>query len=665
MHSFSRKKIPSVVSPIKANWRVDESRRTYNIQYWSQGYFDINDDGEAVFSSPEKQIAVEFNDIIKALLNQGASLPVLVRFPEILCHRVHTLCQAFNQAISDHEYSNRYLAVYPLKVNPQRSVVETLIRSQSLLADKQLGLEAGSKPELMAALALAKQTSAVIVCNGYKDREYIRQALIGEKLGCQVYIVLEKFTELELVLSEAKALGVIPRLGLRARLTSKIKGRWYASGGEGSKFGLTTAQILSVIARLRESSQLSCLQLLHFHLGSQITNIRDASLGISECGRIYVELYRMGVSIQWIDIGGGLAVDYEGTRSQSQCSMNYSLCEYANSVVSIIGSLCRQYLVPEPGIISESGRNLAAHHAVLITNVVSVESCQSVLSKQSPEQPSDDSTYQFHNLWASWLELSEQNCHRALVEIFHDTQRNLAEIHTGFEAGVVRLEEKAWAEKINVCICHRLMKRLGFKNRAHRDLIDELSEKLADRFYLNFSLFQSLPDVWGVKQVFPVLPLSQLDKPLTRRAFMLDITCDSDGIMSQYVDGQGIESTLPVPPWKSDDPYYMGIFLVGAYQEILGDMHNLFGDTDSASVEIMPNGNIEISEFYKGNSVEDVMRYVDLKPDHFFQAYRQMAFEHLEEGQRSAALAELESALKGYTYLTEPLAGSKKSYKEK
>lgn len=661
MHSFSRKKIPDAISSINTNWRVEESRRTYNIQYWSQGYFDINDSGEVVFSSPEKQITVGLNDIVKELLNQGVSLPVLVRFPEILRHRVHTLCQAFNQAISDHEYSNRYLAVYPLKVNPQRSVVETIIQSQSLLADKQLGLEAGSKPELMAVLALAKRTSAVIVCNGYKDREYIRQALIGEKLGCQVYIVLEKFSELELVLFEAEALGVTPRLGLRARLISKTKGRWYASGGGSSKFGLTTAQILSVIARLSESNQLSCLQLLHFHLGSQITNIRDASQGISECGRLYVELYRMGVFIQWIDIGGGLAVDYEGTRSQSQCSMNYSVSEYANSVVSIIGGLCRQNQVPEPGIISESGRNLAAHHAILITNVVSAEGCQDVLSEKPPEEPSDSSDYQFHNLWVSWFELSEQNCHRALIEIYHDTQRNLAEIHTGFEAGIVRLEEKAWAEKISLCICHKLMKRLSFKNRAHRDLIDELSEKLADRFYLNFSLFQSLPDVWGVKQVFPVLPLSQLNKPLTRRAYMLDITCDSDGIMSQYVDGQGIESTLAVPPWTLDDPYYIGIFLVGAYQEILGDMHNLFGDTDVASVEITPEGKIQISEFYKGNTVKDVMRYVDLKPDYFFQVYQQMVTEHLEENQRSSALSELESALEGYTYLT----SSKKVNKEK
>ncbi|MFK0574051.1 biosynthetic arginine decarboxylase [Endozoicomonas sp.] len=652
MHSFSRKKIPNDISPINTDWCVDESRRTYNIQYWSQGYFDINDDGEVVFSSGEKQVTVAFNDIVKALLNQGASLPVLVRFPEILRHRVHTLCQAFNQAISDHEYNNRYLAVYPLKVNPQRSVVETLIQSQSLLADKQLGLEAGSKPELMAVLALARQTSAVIVCNGYKDREYIRQALIGEKSGCQVYIVLEKFTELELVLSEAKALGVTPRLGVRARLISKAKGRWYASGGEGSKFGLTTAEILSVIARLSELNQLSCLQLLHFHLGSQITSIRDASQGISECGRIYVELYRMGVFIQWIDIGGGLAVDYEGTRSQSQCSMNYSLCEYANSVVSIIGSLCRQNQVPEPGIISESGRNLTAHHAVLVTNVVSAESCQDLVSKQPPEPPSDDCAYQFHNLWISWLALSEQNCHRALVEIYHDTQRNLTEIHTGFETGIVRFEEKAWAEKISLCICHKLMKRLSVKNRAHRDLMDELSEKLADRFYLNFSLFQSLPDVWGVKQVFPVLPLSQLDKPLTRRAYMLDITCDSDGILSQYVDGQGIENTLPVPPWTQDDPYYMGVFLVGAYQEILGNMHNLFGDTDVVSVEITPEGRVQLSEFHKGNTVEDVMRYVDLKPDDFFQAYQQMVTEHIEESQRSSVLSELESALKGYTYLT-------------
>ncbi len=658
MHNFSRKKIHSTSSLINTSWRVEESRRTYNIQHWGQGYFDISLSGNVTFCSQEKQLDIELNEIVKELLVQGASLPVLIRFPEILRHRVLTLCHAFNQAIHDHAYANRYLAVYPLKVNPQRSVVETIINSQSLFKDKQLGLEAGSKPELMAVLAFARQTSAVIICNGYKDREYIRQALIGEKMGCQVYIVLEKFTELELVLTEAQELGVSPRLGLRARLNSKTKGMWYASGGEGSKFGLTTAQIISVISRLKEVNQLDCLQLLHFHLGSQITNIRDASQGISECGRIYIELYRMGVPIQWIDIGGGLAVDYEGTRSQSECSMNYSLSEYANSVISIIGSLCRQSKAPEPGIISESGRNLTAHHAVLVTDIVGVERHQ-----VGPfEKPAIDSTYQFQNLWMSWVELSENNGQRALVEIYHDTLRHLAEIHAGFETGIVRLEEKAWAEKMSLGIFHKLMKCLSYKNRSHRGLIDELSERLADRFYLNFSLFQSLPDVWGMRQVFPVLPLSHLDRPLSRRAYMLDITCDSDGVIGQYVDGQGVERTLPVPEWSQKYPYYLGIFLVGAYQEILGDMHNLFGDTDSASVEISADGKVQINELYKGNNVEDVMRYVDLKPDHFFQAYQQMVFESLEEAQRSAVLAELESALKGYTYLTGSPTDTKKSY---
>ena len=633
-------------------WSVEESRSTYNARYWSQGYFDINDNGEVVYL-PKGRPSVSLNEIAAQLVRKGVALPVLVRFPEILHDRVNTLCDAFNQAINDYGYKNDYLAVYPIKVNQQRAVVEEILESQAARQDRQLGLESGSKPELMAVLAMANRASSVIVCNGYKDKEYIRLALIGEKLGHQVYLVLEKMTELEMVLKEAKELGVTPRLGLRVRLASQGKGKWQASGGEKSKFGLSASQVLTVMKRLKESDNLDCLQLLHFHLGSQMSNIRDIRKGIGECARVYSELFRLGAPIHCLDVGGGLAVDYEGTRSQSTCSMNYSLQEYANNIVYTLGDLCADQGIPVPRIISESGRNLTAHHAVLITDVVGVESYE-------PEQlspPEEDSPQLLHNMWRSWTDLNQGVNHRALVELFHDTQSDITEVHAQFEMGILNLEQRAWAENINLRICHEIAKHLSPKNRSHRPLIDELSEKLADKFYVNFSLFQSLPDAWGIDQVFPVLPLSGLERPPERRAVMLDITCDSDGTIDQYVDGQGIETTLPMPQWHPDKPYMIGIFLVGAYQEILGDMHNLFGDTDTVSVRVTDLGLIEMFDFQAGDSVEDVLRYVNLKPESFLHTYQQLVAEYLPEDERESVLAELEAGLKGYTYL-EHLGGS-------
>lgn len=630
----------------KESWNVDEARSTYNIRYWSQDYFDLNDDGRVIVNLRGKP-AVNLDSIAHYLTRQGVSLPVLVRFPDIIHDRVDSLCNSFNRAIREYGYDNQYLAVYPIKVNQQRAVVEEILESQSARQNRQLGLESGSKPELLAVLALAKRASSVIVCNGYKDREYIRLALIGEKLGHQVYIVLEKMTELDMVLSEAEKLGVKPRLGIRVRLASQGKGKWQASGGEKSKFGLSASQVLKVMERLEAEKRLECLQLIHFHLGSQIANIRDVRKGISECARIYAELYRLDAPIQYLDVGGGLAVDYEGTRSQSHCSMNYSLQEYANNIVYTVGDICKQYGLPMPGIISESGRNLAAHHAVLITDVVGVESYE----HEHMESPPEDAPTLLHNMWSSWQELARGLSQRALVEIYHDNQADLAEVHTQFEMGLLGLEQRAWAENVNLRICNTLKDRLSTRNRAHRPLIDELSEKLADKFYVNFSLFQSLPDAWGIDQVFPIMPLSGLGRPPEKRAVLLDVTCDSDGVIDQYVDGQGIETTLPVPEWHADKPYLIGIFMVGAYQEILGDMHNLFGDADTASVRVTDLGLIEVSEYQPGDTVEDVMRYVNLQPENFLRTYRQLVRENLPLNEQQAALAELESGLRGYTYL--------------
>ncbi|MED5505378.1 MAG: arginine decarboxylase, partial [Pseudomonadota bacterium] len=533
------------------------------------------------------------------------------------------------------------------KVNQQREVVDEILASQAQLENKQLGLEAGSKPELLAVLALAQQGSSVIVCNGYKDREYVRLALIGEKLGHKVFIVLEKLSELDLVLEEAKSLGVTPRLGLRIRLASQGAGKWQASGGEKSKFGLSASQVLSVIDRLEREDQLDTMQLVHFHLGSQMANIRDVRNGVNESARFYCELRAMGANIDYFDVGGGLAVDYDGTRSQSSNSMNYGLAEYARNIVNTVGDVCQQYEQPMPVIISESGRSLTAHHAVLISNVIGTETYQ----PEEVFEPAVDAPFLLQNMWRNWENLQDGTDARALIEIYNDTQSDLAEVHSQFATGVLNLEQRAWAEQLSLRIYFELSRQMSTKNRFHRPILDELSERLADKFFVNFSLFQSLPDAWGIDQVFPVLPLSGLGDVEERRAVMLDITCDSDGVIDHYVDGQGIESTLPVPAWSKDKPYLMGFFLVGAYQEILGDMHNLFGDTHSAVVNVDEEGQFEISYINEGDSVEDMMRYVHIDVDAIRDNYKQLVSARVKASEQEQILAELEQGLAGYTYL--------------
>ena len=628
--------------------KLDRVRADYNVQYWSQGFFAIDDNGEMVVSArQDQQQGTPLSRIVEQLQDEGLNVPVLVRFPQILHQRVHGICEAFNQAIEDYDYPNRYLLVYPIKVKQQKEVVDEILASQARLEHKQLGLEAGSKPELLAVLAMAQQASSVIVCNGYKDREYIRLALIGEKLGHKVFIVLEKMSELDIVLSEAKSLGVKPRLGLRIRLASQGAGKWQSSGGDKSKFGLSASQVLTVIERLKTENQLEAMQLVHFHLGSQMANIRDVRNGVNESARFYCELRALGASISYFDVGGGLAVDYDGTRSQSSNSMNYGLFEYARNVVSTVGDVCKLYDQPMPTIISESGRSITAHHAVLITNVIGAEA-------YSPEPVSEldnEESLLLQNMWRSWENLHEGSDARALIEIYNDTQADLAEVHSQFATGVLNLEQRAWAERLAQRIYHELSRRMNNKNRFHRPILDELQERLADKFFVNFSLFQSLPDAWGIDQVFPVLPISGLDQLEDRRAVMLDITCDSDGIVEQYVEGQGIESTLPVPQWQQDKPYLMGFFLVGAYQEILGDMHNLFGDTHSVVVNITEKGEPEITFINQGDTVEDMMRYVHIDVDMIRANYQQLLEQRVEESEREAILQELEQGLCGYTYL--------------
>ena len=620
----------------------------YNIAHWSDGYIDVTDDGDVQIRPDQSHPGINLPELAARLTSQGTPLPVLVRFTDILHDRVNRLCGAFNQVSQEQGYRGGYTAVYPIKVNQQRRVVEELLNAQPAADNHQIGLEAGSKPELMIVLALARQPGSVIVCNGYKDREYIRLALIGQKLGHRVFIVVEKLSELPLILEEARELGVIPLMGVRARLATIGKGNWQNTGGEKSKFGLSASQVLEVVNVLNEAGALDSLQLLHFHLGSQIANIRDIQTGLRECARFYSELRRLGTPIGTVDIGGGLGVDYEGTRSRSSCSMNYSVQEYAYNVVHILQSECDRANLPHPDLISESGRALTAHHSVLIANVIDRE----LQDQQAASQPDTTAPEPLHSLWRDLESLRDRSSNRSLAEIYHDTLHAMTDVHAQFAQGVLTLAHRAQAETLYKHCCRQLQRQLNSANRAHREIVDELNEKLAEKLFINFSLFQSLPDIWGIDQIFPIVPLNGLNRPLNRRAVIQDITCDSDGRIDRYVDGQGIETTLPLPEDIPGKPLLMGFFMTGAYQEILGDMHNLFGDTHSVDVQCDNRGGYSIGEPIQGDTVAKVLKYVNFEADSLIEAYRQkFAASGCSQELQQRLLETLTNGLFGYTYL--------------
>ncbi|CNE83158.1 biosynthetic arginine decarboxylase [Yersinia nurmii] len=620
--------------------------RTYNVAYWGGNYFDVNELGHiSVCPDPDvPQARVDLAQLVKDMQEQhGQRLPALFCFPQILQHRLRSINAAFERARNEFGYQGNYFLVYPIKVNQHRRVIESLVNS-----GEPLGLEAGSKAEMMAVLAHAGMTRSVIVCNGYKDREYIRLALTGEKLGHKVYLVIEKMSEIKMVLEEAARLDVVPRLGVRARLASQGSGKWQASGGEKSKFGLSATQVLQLVEMLREAKSLDSLQLLHFHLGSQLSNIRDISTGVRESARFYVELHKLGVNIQCFDVGGGLGVDYEGTRSQSDCSVNYGLNEYANNVIWGIGDACNEHGLPHPTVITESGRAVTAHHTVLVSNVIGVERNEF----SEPQAPAEDAPRALESLWDTWQEMQKPESRRSLREWLHDSQMDLHDVHTQYAHGMLDLTQRAWAEQQYLTICNMIQEQLDPSNRAHRPIIDELQERMADKLYVNFSLFQSMPDAWGIDQLFPVLPLEGLDKPPERRAVLLDITCDSDGTIDHYVDGDGVATTLPMPPYDPENPPALGFFMVGAYQEILGNMHNLFGDTAAVDVYVYPDGTVKVEQTDEGDTVADMLAYVQLDPEKLLNHFRDQVKEtDLAPELQAQFLEEFESGLYGYTYL--------------
>ena len=612
-------------------WNSEKASNYYNIPHWGNGYFGLTEQGTVYVKPLKHGLSIDLFRLSRQIEAEGLRFPVLVRFNDILTDRVHTLQTAFSNAMQACNYRNAYTAIYPIKVNQQRLVVETLVKAGS----DQFGLESGSKSELLAVLGLASRGS-IIICNGYKDTEYVRLALIARKMGFQVYIIVEKCSELDCILTQAKVLGIEPFIGLRIRLASLGTGKWQNTGGEKSKFGLTSAQILEAVNRLKNIGKLHWFQLLHFHLGSQIANIRDIQTGLKEAARFYVELHHLGCAITQVDVGGGLGIDYEGTCSRSECSINYTIEEYAKNTVFAFSDACKAAALPEPHLMSESGRALTAHHAVLLTRVVETEIIEDTVASI---HLGTKSPVVLHELMSAYQTVS---CH-SVLEAYHDLTYYFAEAQSLYLHGLLTLSERAQAEQLYQATCLKIRSLLNPMVKSHRKLWDSLNERLADKLFTNLSVFQSLPDVWAIEQIFPVLPLTGLDRPPEHRAIIQDITCDSDGRIDYYVDGQGVEATLPMPIQPNNS--LLGFFLVGAYQDILGDIHNLFGRTDSVHVQVnATTKDYQLLHPTQGDTVETVLQQVNISADALFQAYQQYDLS-------SDCLSELQAGLLGYTYL--------------
>ncbi len=613
----------------------------YALEHWSAGYFHINAAGE-VEACPDLQHAhagISLLEIVESVKAKGLRLPVLVRFTDILRHRVQALCEAFESAAKQYHYAGAHTAVYPIKVNQQFRIVDIILNHRRA----HTGLEAGSKPELLAVLSIAGTTSTTIICNGYKDNDYITLALIAQRLGHKVTIIIEKLSEVARIVRIAKRMGVTPKLGVRVRLASIGKGKWQNTGGEKSKFGLTAPQIIDLLSKLQAENALDCLQCLHFHLGSQLSNLGDIQTGLTEAAQFYAELCASGANINTIDVGGGLAVDYEGSHSRSYYSMNYTLAEYANAVVSAFSSICEKHSLTPPNIITESGRAMTAHHAVLITNVIDIDS-PSDAGKPSIANTAPDILKAFDK------DLTTCNTRNAL-EKYHSSVERMALAQTQFSAGQLSLAQRAQAEQYYIAVLKQVRTLLNPEIHAHRDALMLLNEKLADKYFCNLSVFQSLPDVWAISQVFPIMPIHRLHESVMQEAILQDITCDSDGHIEEYVVKQGLAKTLPVPQVTPDAPLYLGIFLVGAYQEILGDIHNLFGDTDSVHVSRDASGKLNLSLALQGDTVADVLRAVHFEEAKLVESFEmQLHNSQLPATEQQEILETLTQALRGYTY---------------
>ncbi len=627
---------------MQTTWTIDAARTQYAITHWGENYFDVDADGRLVArprGTDGPSLALQ--EIVDEACRRGLRLPLLVRFSDILRNRLGRLQGAFARAMADWEYGGGYTAAYPVKVNQQRAVVSELTSAGT----DGFGLEAGSKPELMAVLALAHPGS-VIICNGYKDREYLRLALIGRKLGLRVFIVIEKLSELKPALEEAAALGVEPLFGVRMRLTSLGAGKWQNTGGEKSKFGLTPRQLISLIDELKAADLTRSLKLLHVFMGSQISNVRDIAAGMREATRYFVELCKLGIPIEYVDVGGGLGVDYEGTRSRSACSVNYGLDQYAATIVQPLAEACAQNGLPHPHVISETGRAMVAHHAVLVVNVSDIE--RAPTGRVPPADINDASV--LHRLREIHAEVDS----RSVIELYHEAQHHWTEGHALFALGQLTLRQRARLDDLYYAIVNALRSRLKPEERSHRQALDELNEKLVDKYFVNFSIFESIPDTWAIDQIFPIVPISGLDRYPERRGVIADLTCDSDGRIDAYVDAEGVDVSLPLHAPLAGESYRLGIFLVGAYQEALGDIHNLFGDTDAVNVRLTDDGSFDFSNVRRGDTTDVMLDYVGYDLAALRAAYQQkIGAANLDAAAARVVGDALEAGLTGYTYLAE------------
>jgi len=635
---------PEPVEP----WTVASARSLYNIEGWGIGFFDINEAGHVVVRPDREKTDRELDlfELANDLEEQGVGLPLLLRFSDILRTRIESLNQKFAHAREEYSFTGGYTTVYPIKVNQQRHVVEEIVEFGKTAG---VGLECGSKPELQAILGLAEHTDHMIVCNGYKDEEFMRLALMGQKLGHQVFIVLEQLSEVDVLLEVADELGVSPNAGVRIKLYSEGSGRWAKSGGEKSKFGLSTAQLVRLVDKLKALGRLDILKLIHFHLGSQITDIRYIKAGLQEIARYYAELRGLGVDITHVDVGGGLGVDYDGSGSTSQASVNYTLQEYADDVIYTLAEACRQHELPMPHIISESGRALTAHHALLLLSVIDVES---QADNAVPELDEDHHTL-LHEMAADYASVSKRVSRKRVREVYHDATFDKERAQELFNSGVLTLRDRAIGEQIYLATISAVA-RIAQKDRdEYSDIIDDLEANLVDRYFCNFSLFQSLPDSWAIDQIFPIMPIHRLNEEPTRRGTIQDVTCDSDGKIEKFIGDRTSRPSLELHPFNDGDPYIIGIFLTGAYQEILGDLHNLFGDTNAVHIRLSGTEGYEVTDLVHGDTVTEVLAYVQFRASDLLATFRRKVANatSLARQEANTFIADYVAGLEGYTYL--------------
>ena len=625
-------------------WRIEDSAELYNITGWGLKYFSINDNGHVQVTPREGCASVDLKELMDELQIRDITAPVLLRFPDILDNRIEKISRCFKQAAEEYKYGAQNFIIYPIKVNQMRQVVDEIVSHGKKF---NIGLEAGSKPELHAVLATNIDEHNLIICNGYKDENYVELALLAQKMGRRIFLVVEKLNELHLIARLAKRIGVRPNIGIRIKLSSSGSGKWEESGGDHSKFGLNSSELLEAVDALAKYKMEDCLKLIHFHIGSQITKIRRIKNALREATQFYVQLTKMGFSIDFIDIGGGLGVDYDGTRSSaSENSMNYSIQEYANDAISAIVDACEKNGIKQPNVITESGRSLSAHHSILI--IETLETTQLPVWNDN-EEVSDSDHELARELYQIWDRLGQQS----LLESWHDALQIREEALDRFSLGMLDLHTRAQIEKLFWSVAREVNDIAKTMKHVPEEL--RISKMLPDKYFCNFSLFQSLPDSWAIDQMFPIMPISRLDEKPTRTATIQDVTCDSDGKINCFISSHGFSNALPIHPIKNGESYYLGVFLVGAYQEILGDMHNLFGDTNTVHVSVHKDG-YEIEQIIDGETVAEVLDYVQYNPKKLVRNVETWVTRSMKSGKITPEegrefLSNYRSGLYGYTYL--------------